>query len=41
MVANKESQREVAKELGISRKTLRDRKDNAMKELGEKLKEYK
>lgn len=41
MVANKESQREVAKELGISRRTLRDRKDSAMKELGEKLKEYK
>ncbi len=41
MVANKESQREVAEELGISRRTLRDRKDRAMKELGEKLKEYK
>ena len=41
MVANKESQREVAEELGISRRTLRNRKDRAMKELGEKLKEYK
>ena len=41
MVANGESQREVAKEIGISRRTLRDRKDSAMKELGDKLKDYK
>ena len=41
MVANGESQREVAEELGISRRTLRDRKDSAMKELGDKLKDYK
>ena len=41
MVANGESQREVAEKLGISRRTLRDRKDSAMKELSEKLKDYK
>ena len=41
MVANGESQREVAEELGISRRTLRDRKDSAIKELGDKLKDYK
>ena len=41
MVANGESQREVAEELGISRRTLRDRKDSAMKELSVKLKDYK
>ena len=41
MVANGESQRKVAEELGISRRTLRDRKDSAIKELGDKLKDYK
>ena len=41
MVANGESQREVAEELGISRRTLRNRKDSAMKELGDKLKDYR
>ena len=41
MVANGESQRKVAEELGISRRTLRDRKDSTMRELGNKLKDYK
>lgn len=41
MVANNESQRSVAEELDIPRRTLRDRKDSALKELGEKLKDYK
>lgn len=41
MVANDESQRFVAEELNIPRRTLRDRKDSALKELGEKLKDYK
>lgn len=41
MVANKESQREVAEELGISRRTLRDRKDSAIKKLSSKLKDFK
>lgn len=41
MVANKESQREVAEKLGISRRTLRDRKDSAIKELSAKLKDFK
>lgn len=37
MVANKESQQSVADELGISRRTLRDRKDDVMSELADKL----
>lgn len=41
MVANGESQRTVAEKLGISRRTLRDRKDSAMSELGKKMKDYK
>lgn len=41
MVANGESQRTIAEKLGISRRTLRDRKDSAIKELGDKLKDYK
>ena len=41
MVANGESQRGVAKELGIPRRTLRDRKDKAMEELAKKMKAYK
>ena len=41
MVANGESQRDVAKELGIPRRTLRDRKDKAMEELAKKMKAYK
>ena len=40
MVANKESQYSVAKELGISRSTVRDRKNKVLKELKEKLKKY-
>lgn len=41
MVANNEPQRAVAEELGISRRTLRDRKDGAMEDLAKKMKEYK
>ena len=41
MVANKESQRKVAEELGISRRTLRDRKDDAMSELSRKMNKYR
>lgn len=41
MVANGESQRTFAEKLGISRRTLRDRKDSAMSELGKKMKDYK
>ena len=41
MVANGESQRKVADELGISRRTLRGRKDAAMSELERKMKNYK
>lgn len=41
MVANKESQRKVAEELGISRRTLRDRKDDAMLELSKKMDKYR
>ena len=41
MVANKESQRKVAEELGISRRTLRDRKDDAMSELSRKMNNYR
>lgn len=41
MVANGESQRTVAEKLGISRRTLRDRKDSAMSELSKKMKDYK
>lgn len=41
MVANDESQRSVAEELGIPRRTLRDRKDSAMSELARKMKDYK
>lgn len=37
MVANKESQQSVADELGISRRTLRGRKDDVMSELADKL----
>lgn len=41
MVAHGESQRKVAAELGISRRTLRGRKDDALLELGRKMKNYK
>lgn len=41
MVANEEPQRTVAEELGISRRALRDRKDSTMKELGEKLEDFR
>lgn len=41
MVAQGESQRKVAEELGISRRTLRGRKDDALSELGRKMKNYK
>lgn len=41
MVANKESQRKVAEELGVSRRTLRDRKDDAMSELSRKMNNYR
>lgn len=41
MVANKEPQRKVADELGISRRTLRNRKDDAMLELGRKMNIYR
>ena len=37
MVANKESQQSVADEIGISRRTLRGRKDDVMSELADKL----
>lgn len=37
MVANKESQQSVADELGISRRTLRGRKDDVMSELADKI----
>lgn len=37
MVANKESQQSVADELGISRRTLRGRKDDVILELADKL----
>ena len=41
MVAQGESQRKVAEELGVSRRTLRGRKDDALSELGRKMKNYK
>ena len=41
MVANNESQRSVAEELGIPRRTLRDRKDSAISEISRKMKHYK
>lgn len=41
MVANNESQRSVAEELGIPRRTLRDRKDSAISEMSKKMNEYK
>ena len=41
VIESQECLSEVAEELGISRRTLRDRKDSAMKELGDKLKDYK
>lgn len=37
MVANKESQQSVVDEIGISRRTLRGRKDDVMSELAKKL----
>lgn len=37
MVVNKESQQSVADEIGISRRTLRGRKDDVMSELAKKL----
>lgn len=41
MLATGESQRSVAEKLGISRRTLRGRKDATMKELERKLKNYR
>ena len=41
MIANGDSQRSVAEELGIPRRTLRDRKDAVVSELEKKLREYK
>lgn len=41
MVANNEPQRQVAEELGISRRTLRERKDSVLDELRKKLKYYR
>lgn len=41
MLANGGTQREVAEKLGISRRTLRDRNESALKELGEKMKDFK
>ena len=41
MVANEESQRSVAEELGIPRRTLRDHKDKAMAELEKKMIQFK
>lgn len=41
MVADNEPQRQVATELGISRRTLRERKDSAMDELRKKMKDYR
>lgn len=41
MVANKESQQSVADELGISRRTLRGRKDDLMSDLAKKLGNYR
>jgi hypothetical protein len=41
MVANKESEREVAKEMGIPRTTLSGRKNATLKELGKKMKDYR
>lgn len=41
MVANGESQRVVADELGIPRRTLRDRKDAVLSELYRKMKDYR
>ena len=41
MVANGESQRSVAEELGIPRRTLRDHKDKAMAELEKKMRQFK
>ena len=41
MLANEESQREVAEELHISRRTLRDHTDKVVKELRMKMKYYR
>lgn len=41
MVANKESQRKVAEELDMPRRTLRDKKDKVLSDLAEDLKYYK
>lgn len=41
MVANKESQRKVAEKLGISRRTLRGRKDDVLLELSRKMNKYR
>lgn len=41
MVANKEPQRAVAEELGIPRRTLRDRKDKVLSELADNLKDFR
>lgn len=40
MVANKESQRKVAEELNMPRRTLRDKKDKMLSELAETMKYY-
>lgn len=41
MVATKESERDVAKEMGIPRTTLSGRKNSTLKELNRKLKDYR
>lgn len=41
MVANKEPERKVAKELKIPRTTLSDRKKSTLEELGRKMKDYR
>ena len=41
MVAHKEPEREVAKEMGIPRTTLSGRKNSILKELGKKMKDYR
>ena len=41
MVAHKEPEREVAKEMGIPRTTLSGRKNSTLKELAKKMKDYR
>ena len=41
MIVNNDPQRKVADELGIPRRTLRDRKDKVISELSKKMRHYK